>query len=500
MLMSRKQRKRTLKKQPVCRTIELMIQLYNTLTRRKDELKPLDEQTVRMYTCGLTVYSQPHIGNWVGYIYWDVLVRLLRWQDISVIRTQNITDVGHLTSDDDNGEDKMEKGARREGKTAWDVAEQYIAIAEHEAYEVLKLVRPDHLVRATDYIQQQIDFARGLDEKGFLYKIDGDGMYFDTSLLKDYGKLARLDVAGLEAGARVSVEGKRNITDFAVWKFSPTNTKRDMEWDSPWGVGFPGWHLECSTIARETLGDAIDIHTGGIDHIPVHHTNEIAQSESLTGQQFSQIWLHNNHIKVDGRKMSKSLGNIITLSDITARGFSPMAFKLAILSKHYQTEGNFTWEILEAAQARLDHWRGYAALRHQTHDTLDDDDEKDEQEGAVSLLAARQALVEKLNDNLDTPGALALIDEAFSRLDHAPLEKIHRGGLLQLIEIIDEVLGLDLAASTPDITDDLKRLIIQRRGARAEKDWQESDRIRDELLAAGIAIRDTPSGSIWTWK
>jgi len=367
------------------------MKLHNTLTRRKDELKPLDGQTVRMYTCGLTVYSQPHIGNWVGYIYWDVLVRLLRWQDIPVIRTQNITDVGHLTSDDDDGEDKMEKGARREGKTAWDIAEQYIAIAEHEAYEVLKLVRPDHLVRATDYIQQQIDFARGLDEKGFLYKIDGDGMYFDTSRLPGYGKLARLDVAGLEAGARVSVAGKRSITDFAVWKFSPTDAKRDMEWDSPWGVGFPGWHLECSTIARETLGGTIDIHTGGIDHIPVHHTNEIAQSESLTGQQFAHMWLHNNHIKVDGRKMSKSLGNIITLSDITARGFSPMAFKLAILSKHYQTEGNFTWDILEAAQARLDHWRGYAALRHQTHDTLDDDDEKDEREGTVSLLAARWA-------------------------------------------------------------------------------------------------------------
>ena len=217
-----------------------MIKLYNTLTRRKDELTPLDRETVKFYTCGLTVYSQPHIGNWVGYIYWDVLVRLLRWQDIPVIRTQNITDVGHLTSDDDNGEDKMEKGARREGKTAWDVAERYISVANHEAYDVLKLIKPDCLVRATDYIQQQIDFAKGLDEKGFLYKIDGDGMYFDTSLLKDYGKLARLDVAGLEAGARVSVEGKRNITDFAVWKFSPKDAKRDMEWDSPWGVGFPG--------------------------------------------------------------------------------------------------------------------------------------------------------------------------------------------------------------------------------------------------------------------
>lgn len=477
-----------------------MIKLYNTLTRRKDELKPLDGETVKFYTCGLTVYSQPHIGNWVGYIYWDVLVRLLRWQDIPVIRTQNITDVGHLTSDDDNGEDKMEKGARREGKTAWDVAERYISVANHEAYDVLKLIKPDYLVRATDYIQQQIDFAKGLDEKGFLYKIDGDGMYFDTSLLKDYGKLARLDVAGLEAGARVSVEGKRNITDFAVWKFSPKDAKRDMEWDSPWGVGFPGWHLECSTIARETLGDSIDIHAGGIDHIPVHHTNEIAQSESLTGKQFSQIWLHNNHIKVDGRKMSKSLGNIITLDDIISRGFSPMAFKLAILSKHYQTEGNFTWEILEAAQARLNHWRDYAVLRHQTHDTLEDDDDKDEQDDSVSLLAGRQALVEKLNDNLDTPGALALIDEVFSKLDHTPLDKIHRQSLVQFIDEIDEILGLDLAESTPDITDDLKRLIIQRRQARAEKNWEESDRIRDELLQAGVAVRDTPSGSVWTWK
>lgn len=241
------------------------MKLYNTLTRQKDTLRPLGD-AVKIYTCGLTVYSQPHIGNWVGYIYWDTLVRLLRYQDIRVVRTQNITDVGHLTSDDDDGEDKMEKGARREGKTAWDVAQRYIDIAEHEAYEVLQLVRPDHLVRATDFIDQQIAFAQALDERGFLYEITGDGMYFDTSRLADYGKLAQLDIGGLEAGARVSVQGKRNITDFAVWKFSPTDRQRDMEWDSPWGRGFPGWHLECSVIARATLGDQIDIHTGGIDH------------------------------------------------------------------------------------------------------------------------------------------------------------------------------------------------------------------------------------------
>ena len=475
------------------------MKLYNTLTRRKDKLQPLLDGKVKLYTCGLTVYSQPHIGNWVSYIYWDTLVRLLRTQNLEVIHTQNITDVGHLTSDDDGGEDKMEKGARLENKTAWDVAEKYMKIAEHEAYDLLKLTRPTYLVRATNYIQQQIDFARGLEEKGFTYIIEGDGLYFDTSKLDDYGKLARLDINGLEAGARVNVEGKHNITDFAVWKFSPKNAKRDMEWDSPWGKGFPGWHLECSVIARETLGDQIDIHTGGIDHIPVHHTNEIAQTESLTGKQFAQIWLHNNHIKVDGRKMSKSIGNIITLEDIIAKNYSPMAFKLAILSKHYRTEGNFTWEILEAAQSRLINWRHYAALRHQTHDTLDSDSRKDEHNDSISLLAANQALIETLENDLDTPGALALIDKTFSRLDHAPLRHVHRHALIQLLETIDAIFGLELLASTPDISDGMKQLIIQRQHARNEKDWETSDTIRAELAKQGITLNDTPSGSIWQW-
>lgn len=425
-------------------------------------------------------------------------MRLLRHQGYNVIRTQNITDVGHLTSDDDSGEDKMEQGAQREGKTAWDVAEKYIEIAEREAYDVLKLIRPDHLVRATDYIDQQIAFAKELEEKGFTYIINGDGLYFDTSKLANYGALARLDIDGLEAGARVSVAGKKNITDFAIWKFSPTDAKRDMEWDSPWGKGFPGWHLECSVIARETLGDQINIHTGGIDHIPVHHVNEIAQTESVTGQQFSQIWLHNNHIKVDGRKMSKSLGNIITLDDITARGFDPMAFKLAILSKHYQTEGNFTWKILEAAAARLDNWRGRATLRWQTHDTLVDDDDKDEREGGVSLLAAKQALIERLADDLDTPGALALIDESFNRLDHVRLERIHRAALVEFLELIDELLVLELLNSTPDISDDAKRTLLARQRAREEKDWATADQLRAELAEQGIAVRDTPGGQVWS--
>ena len=468
------------------------MKLYNTLTRHKDELQPLEDGRIKLYTCGLTVYSQPHIGNWVGYIYWDALVRLLRWQDIEVIHTQNITDVGHLTSDDDGGEDKMEKGARAEGKTAWDVAEKYIAVAEHEAYDVLKLSRPTHLVRATDYIQQQIDFARELEEKGFTYIIEGDGLYFDTSRLDNYGALARLDINGLEAGARVSVAGKKNITDFAIWKFSPRDAKRDMEWDSPWGVGFPGWHLECSVIARQTLGDQIDIHTGGIDHIPVHHTNEIAQTESLTGKQFAKMWLHNNHIKVDGRKMSKSLGNIITLEDITARGFSPMAFKLAILSKHYRTEGNFTWDILEAAANRLKHWHRAASLRHQINKGVNLATEH-----TTPSYAAAGKLAEILSDNLDTPRTLAHVDAVFSEILEAPLASLDRTALNNFIDAVDDLLGLEIATSTPDIDDTTKQLILQRKRAREAKDWPTSDHLRDELVAKGIAVRDTAHHSIW---
>lgn len=468
------------------------MKLHNTLTGSVDALKPLEGGKVKLYTCGLTVYSQPHIGNWLGYIYWDVLVRVLKHEGLAVERTQNITDVGHLVSDDDSGEDKMEKGARKEGITAWDVAKKYAEIAEHEAYDLLGLIRPDHLVAATSCIEQQIAFAKELEDKGYLYKIDSDGMYFDTSRLRDYGKLAKLDIDGLQAGARVSVEGKKHPTDFAVWKFSPTNAKRDMEWASPWGTGFPGWHLECSVIARETLGDQIDIHTGGIDHIPVHHTNEIAQTESLTGKQFSKVWLHNNHIKVDGQKISKSLGNIYTLEDIQSRGFDIMAFKLMALSKHYRTEGNFTWEILEASQNRLNNWRNAAVLRHQIHLTTDRDNER-----VTTLEGAPESVAAALTDDLDTPLALRIIDEAFSLLEKAPLDTIDRHSLVTLLDTVDELLGLKLQEHTPDISDEQKQSILERERAREAKDWKKSDKLRDELLNQGVYVLDTPSGTSW---
>ncbi len=471
------------------------MKLYNTLTRQVDELEPLEEGRVKLYTCGLTVYSQPHIGNWLGYIYWDILVRTLQGSGYQVERTQNITDVGHLTSDDDNGEDKMEKGARAEGLTAWDVAAKYIDIADREA-KLLGLMPPDHLVRATDMIDQQIAFAKVLDDKGYLYRIDGDGMYFDTSKLPDYGKLARLDIDGLEAGARVSVAGKRNITDFAVWKFSPGGAKRDMEWDSPWGMGFPGWHLECSVIARETLGDQIDIHTGGIDHIPVHHINEIAQTEAVINdlgvppeqrKPFSQFWVHNNHLKADGQKMAKSVGNIYTLQDMVDRGYSLDAFRLFALGKHYRTEGNFTWDNLQAAANRLQNWREFAALVWQASDTGNN--------FTTSFVHMQERIMRNLQDDLNTPMVAADIDAITKNMCDNHVSLGDHTAAKNFIDFIKTTLGIDI--SVADISEDQKRLIEERKQARDASEWAKSDELRDQLAGQGIGLRDTPSGVRW---
>jgi len=462
------------------------IELYNTLTRKKEEFKTLQPGKVKMYTCGITVYSHPQIGNWVAYIYSDVLTRTLLAAGYEVERVQNITDVGHLVSDDDAGEDKMEKGARAEGITAWDVAEKYIKIADDEAFNKLKLLRPNKLVRATSLISEQIEFVKGLEEKGFTYVIE-DGVYFDTSKLDDYGKLAKLDIEGLDMGARVDMGGKKSKTDFALWKLSSKGQKRDMEWDSPWGKGFPGWHLECSVIARENLGDQIDLHTGGIDHIPVHHTNEIAQTETLTGEKpFSQFWFHNNFIKVDGAKLSKSLENSYLLEDIEKRGFSLEAFKLLVLSSHYRTEGNFTWEILEAAQNRLNNWQAIADLRWQV----------EAQAAKIpEVETAREAILSKLTDDLNTPLALNIIEESLNKFTEG-YPDFGKEDIDKLLGFIKELLGIDLAKD--NISDGQKGLLKKRQEARDSKDFAEGDRIRDELRTQGIEVRDDASGQVWS--
>lgn len=464
------------------------MKLFNTLTRTVEPVTPMDDNKIKMYTCGLTVYSQPQIGNWVAYIYADVLHRVLLASDFIVERVQNITDVGHLVSDDDSGEDKMEKGARAEGLTAWDVADKYIGIADHEAYEVLHLLRPTKLVRATDLIPQQIAFAQELEKGGFTYVIDGEGVYFDTSKLSSYGQLARLDIEGLQAGARVAVAGKRNVTDFAIWKFSPKNQKRDMEWESPWGKGFPGWHLECSVIARESLGDQIDIHTGGIDHIPVHHTNEIAQTEAITGKQLAKTWFHNNHMKVNGTKLSKSLGNSYTLADIAAKGFSMDAFKLLVLSSHYRTEGNFTWEILEASQNRL---KGYEAMADNLWQTSAEGTVTD-----VVIAGAKDTIMTALQDDLNTPIALSELNRLATDIDKGGINTLCQDSFRQFLVWLDGTLGLNLS-DRHDLSDEQKTILARRKVARDIKNWEESDGLRDELLEQGVGINDTADRQVW---
>ena len=474
-----------------------MLSFYNTLTRQVDEFTPQNDNKVSLYTCGPTVYSEPLIGNWVAYIRWDTLVRTLRDAGYDIDRVMNITDVGHLVSDADEGEDKMEKGARREGKTAWDIAKIYTD-SFIRGMERLNLLPPEHLVKATDYIDEQIALVKTLEEKGYTYLI-GDGVYFDTSKFPSYGDFARLDLDAQKAGARVEANPeKRNPSDFALWKLTPAGTHRDMEWDSPWGKGFPGWHLECSAMAMNILGPTLDIHTGGIDHIPVHHTNEIAQSESASGQRFANYWLHANFITVDGTKISKSLGNGFTLDDIEAKGFSPLDFRMFVLQSHYRTESNFTWENLGSAAQRLSRWREIARLRHQTHDTLVDDDAKDTDPVSVKLLNSLQAAQNSLHDDMNTPEALRSVEEAFGELERRNgITDVSQAALLSLLEWIDATLGLKLLDSTPDITDEAKQLILERQRAREAGDWSKSDELRDELNTLGVNVRDTPTGPIW---
>ena len=466
-----------------------MLKFYNTPSRKIEEFKPLNPKNVKVYTCGPTVYASPHIGNWVAFIYWDILVRTLQLNGYNVTRTMNITDVGHLVSDEDDGEDKLEKGARREGKTVWEIAEFYTNEFLKGMHD-LNLIAPNNLSKATDFIPEQIEIIENLSKKGFTYKTS-DGIYFDTAKFPKYADFAHLDLENLKAGARVNFNPeKKNLSDFALWKWSPKDQKRGMEWEYCGRMGFPGWHLECSAIAINTLGETIDIHTGGIDHIPVHHTDEIAQSETFTGKTFSNYWLHCNHMTSEGKKISKSLGNGFTLEQIMSQEFSPMDFKMFVLQSQYRTESNFSFENLKSAQNRLKNWQNIASLRWQVKGN----------DGTIPSLATKQIILEEVNNNLDTPKALAKIDEIFGEIIKANPEKLNYSNLLELIEFIDELLGLNLTTSTPDIPDEIKMKIIERNNARAEKNWAKSDEIRDELLSKNIILRDTPKKSFWEYQ
>ncbi len=503
----------------------MTLRFHNTLSNQTEEFVSLNKNKALIYTCGPTVYDKAHIGNWASYIFWDILVRILMANNYEVNRVMNITDVGHLTSDADEGEDKLEKRASHESKTAWQIAEFYTTDFI-DGMKQLGLIAPQYLAKATDYIPDQVELIRKLKEKGFTYQIN-DGIYFDTSKFPTYADFARLDIKSLKAGARIEYNTKKqNLSDFALWKFTPKNTKRDMEWETPkellecseWNIandkttaassqipnsnshkmGFPGWHLECSAIALSILGETLDIHTGGIDHIPIHHTNEIAQSEAATGKKFCNYWLHNDFLKVNGTKISKSLGNVFTLDDLYKKGYSAMDFRMFVLQGYYRKEGNFTFDGLDAARNRLHNWRNISALRHQTHDTIEDDSSKNHS-NTIPSYAISGTIVETVNNDLGTPEALKIIDDGFSEVINTSLPRINQHSLIQFLNTIDSILGLQLIDSTPDITDKAKKMIIERNSARDSKDWGKADKLRNQLIDMGIVLRDAKNETVWEY-
>lgn len=456
--------------------------LYNTLTRKKEEFKPVIAGQAGMYTCGPTVYNFAHIGNLRAYVFEDVLERVLAYNGYAVKRVMNITDVGHLTGDMDMGEDKMEKGAKREGKSAWEVAEFYTQ-AFLKDLDALNIKIPELMPKATDYIKEQIALVKILEEKGYTYAIS-DGIYFDTSKFPDYAKLNHKPLQDLLEGARVEInEEKRNATDFALWKFSPPGEKRQMEWDSPWGVGFPGWHIECSAMSQALLGEQLDIHCGGVDHIDVHHTNEIAQSEAAYGRPFFNCWLHCAFLNIEGgKKMAKSEGNFLTLENaFVKKGMDPLVYRFACLQTHYRKPMEYGEEKMKNAQ------RGYQRLLSQARELCaKTGDGLSEPQNASKY---KDIFLAAINDDLNTPQALAALQELL-RSDTPDGEK------LALILDFDRVLGLGFASLLEqEIPKEISALALKRDQARQEKNWALSDKLRQDLEALGWRVEDGPEGT-----
>ena len=461
------------------------MKLTSTITKRKEELQPLKTGTVTLYTCGPTVYLEPHIGNWRTFLFYDLLVRVLKLEGLTVKNVLNITDVGHLVSDADEGEDKLHLQAKRENNTAWKLAAHYAKLFE-QGMEQLGMLAAWKMPKATDHIAEQIELIKQLEEKGYTYQID-DGVYFDTTKLSDYAKLAGFKRDEQKAGARVEPNPqKHHPADFALWKFSPAGQERDMEWDSPWGKGFPGWHIECSAMALKYLGPTLDIHAGGVDHIGVHHTNEIAQSEAASGKPLANIWLHAEFLKVDGKKMAKSLGNTYLLGDVAAKA-DLMAFRLLVLMSHYRSQQNFTWNALTAAQQFWQRLRAFADLRHQLKPVSKDI--------GPALAGAETAMRQALADDLNSPQALAALGDLTDRIVVVP--ETNRQQFLDFLEFIEEALGLKLKTN-PDLSDMAKSLIIAREAARKEKDFAKADQLRQQLASQSIQIEDTPYGPRWS--
>ena len=461
------------------------IKLFNTMSRSIEIFKPLVEGKVSMYTCGPTVYHFAHVGNLRTYVSNDILKRMFIANGYEVKHIMNITDVGHLTSDGDTGEDKMEKGSRREGKSVWDIAKYYTDVFMSDIKK-LNILPATKYTPATQYIQEQIDLVKKLEDLGYTYKIDDDGIYYDTSKFVDYWKLGGQKLDDLKAGARIEfADGKRNASDFALWKFSPKNEKRQMEWDSPWGVGFPGWHIECSAMSLAEIGDRMDIHTGGVDHIKIHHTNEIAQVEPVVGHKWVNYWVHMEFLNDLSGKMSKSKGDFLTLSKLEEMGYPAIVYRYFLLMASYRKQITFSYELLDGAKNSYENLVKKVAL-------IVKNARGDFEKPVVEKW--RVQILETLNNDMNTAGAIVLLQELLKSGESAETK-------LELIKFFDEVLGLNLIEnakaleiSSVDVPEEITKMAEERLIAKKEKNYSKADELRNKISDAGYVVEDTADG------
>ncbi|MHC4375953.1 MAG: cysteine--tRNA ligase [Planctomycetota bacterium] len=466
---------------------------HNTYTRSAQVLEPLEEGRVRMYNCGPTVYGRQHIGNFRAFLFADLLRRWLEDRGYAVRQVMNITDVGHLVGDADEGEDKMVAQAKKEGRDPWEISRHWAAVFLDDLGRLR--VQPAHeYPRATDHVEQMLEIIRALEEKGFAYRAGegGQDVYFDVTQFERYGQLSGNRLEDLQAGARIEVrDEKRHPADFALWKSDPAHL---MKWQTEYGEhGFPGWHIECSAMAREHLGDQIDIHTGGEDNVFPHHECEIAQSEAFTGERFSGLWMHTKFLQVDGGKMSKSLGNIYTLDDVEGRGHSIRELRFALMRGHYRSPLNFTWGILEECKAALE---GLDELRARLAHVAAANDDAD---GAEALRQAVAEFERAMDDDLNTPAAMAALFTLRDAALNGPFGGATARGALEFLERADRVFGFIAPWETVDADEDaeIDAMVKARDAARDAKDWGEADRLRDELTSRGIVLQDSDQGTIW---
>ena len=457
------------------------LKLFNTLSREKEVFKPIDEKEVRIYTCGPTVYYFAHVGNLRSYLFMDNLRRVLKYNGYNLRHAMNIIDVGHLESDADEGEDKMAKAARREHKDPYEIAEFYMD-RFLEDLRKLNVSMPEIICRATDNIKEMEEYVKKIIENGYAYETD-DTIYFDTSKLDKYGILSKIKIDEQKAGARVEFDNKKkNVTDFALWIKAPEN--HIMKWDTFWGKCYPGWHIECSAMGRKYLGEKFDIHTGGVDHIPIHHENEIAQSKGYSGKIPANWWMHCEFLLVDGGKMSKSLNNIYTLEDLKNKGFSPLDYKMFTFTSHYRNKLNFTWDSLESAKIALSRLKeGYNRHAEGIEDVVDS-----------VIVDYENKFHEAINDDLNMPLAMSVVWEVVKN-------PIKSNKFAKLLDKFDEVLGLNLSHKEElELPEEIKDILEERKNARENKDWAKSDELRDKLLDLGYVVKDTKNGVEVTLK